>query len=59
MPGARRTRKGQTGKRPSAQIRAGGVAAGRPDGYDGRANTNAGTPAEKKADTAARVIKTR
>ena len=43
MPGARRTRKGQTKVNPSAQIRdpksAGG---GGPDRYDGRTNTNAG-----------------
>jgi len=44
MPGARRTRKGQTGKRPSAQVKkdAGRDASG-VDSYDGRANTAAGS----------------
>lgn len=58
MPGARRVRKGQTGRRPNSQINGGG-SSGKPDTYDGRKNTNAGTPAEKKVDTTARVIKTK
>lgn len=60
MPGARRKRKGQIGRRPNAQLRSGGVAPGKPDSYDDRKNTNAGTPPEKKLDVEgpARVIRT-
>ena len=36
MPGARRAKKGQTGKRPNAQIKRADVSASGPDAYDGR-----------------------
>jgi hypothetical protein len=40
MPGARRKRKGQTGRRPSAEIRrATGSGGGTVDHYSGRENT--------------------
>ena len=45
MPGARRVRKGQTGVGRNAQIRTGAPQNGNGvDKYDGRANTNAGSP---------------
>lgn len=49
MPGARRVRKGQTGKRPSAEINRGGGRDGNGvDKFDGRANLQSGT---KKPET--------
>lgn len=44
MPGARRVRKGQTGKGKPAQVRKGGASGSGPDKYDGRSNMQAGTP---------------
>jgi hypothetical protein len=57
MPVKRRRKKGTA---PSAQIRNTGAKGTGPDTYDGRANTNAGTPPEKKLDVEgpAKVIKT-
>ena len=56
MPGARRTRKGQTEIHPSAQIRgdgAGYATSNGPDHYDGRKNTNAGTALNPEEPTRA------
>lgn len=64
MPGARRTRKGQTKVNPDAQIKQ-GSGSGKPDSYDGRANTNAGSQpgtagsrGELDVQRAAKVIQT-
>lgn len=59
MPGARRTRKGQTQVGPSKQIRgdgAGYAASSGPDRYDGKANKNAGTKLNPEIPTRAKGI---
>ena len=59
MPGARRTRKGQTKVNPSAQIRgdgAGYATSSGPDRYDGKQNTNAGTALKPEIPTRATGI---
>lgn len=59
MPGARRTRKGQTKINPSAQIRQTGdgfaVSKG-PDKYDGRKNTQSGSQLNPEEPTRAKGI---
>ena len=50
MPGARRVRKGQTGRAPNSQIKSGGVSAGAPDSYDGRETMRRNEPTPPKPD---------
>lgn len=59
MPGARRTRKGQTGVGPSKQIRgdgAGYATSTGPDRYDDRQNKAAGTALKPEIPTRATGI---
>ena len=59
MPGARRVRKGQTGRGPDSQIRRGtGREGNGPQTFDGASRTTAGTtPPTRPAPASATVVK--
>ena len=61
MPGARRVRKGQTGKGANAEVRRGGGRDGNGvDKFDGRANLQSGTkkPETRKTSASGKRVET-